>query len=116
MWRSERDQFPPSNQIAIKPQGYFDRIMFWNAETAGLFFVRQAASNAQPEFRVEGANAFLAVLLPMAVLALVLPNYLISVPGPFYSPFQLYFVSAACLGLYIAFLFIQTNWHRVFFC
>ena len=52
MWRSERDQFPPSNQIAIKPQGYFDRIMFWNAETAGLFFVRQAASNAQPRFGI----------------------------------------------------------------
>src|SRR5262249_37723385 len=51
----------------------------------------------------------------MAVLVLVLPNHLVTVPGPFYSPLQLYFVSAACLGLYIAFLFIQTNWHRAFF-
>jgi len=82
---------------------------------AGLCIIVGAFRQRETEFRVEGANAFLAVLLPMAVLVLVLPNYLISVPGPFYSPFQLYFVSAACLGLYIAFLFIQTNWHRVFF-
>jgi Ca2+:H+ antiporter len=25
------------------------------------------------------------------------------------------FVSAACLGLYLAFLFIQINWHRAYF-
>jgi Ca2+:H+ antiporter len=82
---------------------------------AGLCIVVGAFRQRETEFRVEGANAFLAVLLPMAVLVLVLPNYLVSVPGPFYSPRQLYFVSAACLGLYIAFLFIQTNWHRAFF-
>jgi len=82
---------------------------------AGLCIVVGAFHQRETEFRVEGANAFLAVLMPMAVLVLVLPNYLVSVPGPFYSPSQLYFVSAACLGLYIAFLFIQTNWHRAFF-
>ena len=82
---------------------------------AGLCIIVGVFRQRETEFRVEGANAFLAVLLPMAVLVLVLPNYLLSVPGPFYSPLQLYFVSAACLGLYIAFLFIQTNWHRAFF-
>jgi Ca2+:H+ antiporter len=82
---------------------------------AGLCIVVGAFRQRETEFRVEGANAFLAVLIPMAVLVLVLPNYLVSVPGPFYSPLQLAFVSAACLGLYIAFLFIQTNWHRAFF-
>lgn len=82
---------------------------------AGLCIVVGAFRQRETEFRVEGANAFLAVLLPMAVLVLVLPNYLVSAPGAFYSPRQLYFVSTACLGLYIAFLFIQTNWHRAFF-
>jgi Ca2+:H+ antiporter len=82
---------------------------------AGLCIVVGAFRQRETEFRVEGANAFLAVLIPMAVLVLVLPNHVISAPGPFYSPLQLAFVSAACLGLYIAFLFIQTNWHRAFF-
>lgn len=82
---------------------------------AGLCIVVGAFRQREAEFRVEGANAFLAVLIPMAVLVLVLPNFMASVPGPFYSPLQLAFVSAACLGLYIAFLFIQTNWHRAYF-
>jgi Ca2+:H+ antiporter len=64
---------------------------------------------------VEGAHAFLAVLIPMAVLVLVLPNHLVSAPGPFYTPLQLAFVSVACLGLYLAFLFIQTRWHQDYF-
>jgi Ca2+:H+ antiporter len=82
---------------------------------AGLSIVVGAFRQRETEFRIEGANALLSVLIPMAVLVLVLPNYLVSVPGPFYSPLQLAFVSAACLGLYLAFLFIQTNWHRAFF-
>lgn len=82
---------------------------------AGLCIVIAAFRQREPEFRVEGANALLAVLIPMAVLVLILPNYLVSQPGPFYSPLQLAFVSAACLGLYTAFLFIQTNWHRAYF-
>lgn len=82
---------------------------------AGLCIVVGALRQREPEFRVEGANAFLAVLIPMAVLVLVVPNYVISAPGPYYSPLQLAFVSAACLGLYIAFLFIQTSWHRSYF-
>ena len=82
---------------------------------AGLCIVVGAFQQRETEFRVEGANALLAVLIPMAVLVLVLPNYVVSVPGPFYSPVQLAFVSAACLGLYVAFLFIQTQLAPGFF-
>jgi Ca2+:H+ antiporter len=82
---------------------------------AGLCIVVGAFRERETEFRVEGANAFLAVLIPMATLVMVVPNYLVSAPGPYYSPLQLAFVSAICLGLYIAFLFIQINWHRAYF-
>jgi Ca2+:H+ antiporter len=82
---------------------------------AGLCIVVCAIRQREAEFRVEGANAFLAVLIPMAVLVLVLPNYVVSAPGPYYSPLQLAFVSVVCLVLYGAFLFIQTGWHRDYF-
>jgi Ca2+:H+ antiporter len=82
---------------------------------AGLSIVVAAFRYREAEFRVEGASAFLAVLMPMAILVLVLPNNLVTVPGAFYSPLQLAFVSVACLLLYVAFLFIQTNWHRAYF-
>ncbi|HET6182971.1 MAG TPA: hypothetical protein VFA03_05190 [Acetobacteraceae bacterium] len=82
---------------------------------AGLCIVIGALRRRESEFRVEGAHAFLVVLIPMAELVLVLPNYAASAPGPYYSPLQLAFVSVACLGLYIAFLFVQTSWHRTYF-
>ena len=83
---------------------------------AGLCIVVSAfRQREQPSSGMEGANAFLAVLIPMATLVLVLPNALCLGTGPFYSPVQLGFVSVACVGLYVAFLFIQTNWHRTYF-
>lgn len=82
---------------------------------AGLSIVIAAIRHRQSEYRVEGANSFLAVLIPMAVLVLIVPNHVVSAPGPYYTPLQLGFVSVACLLLYLAFLFIQTNWHRDYF-
>ena len=82
---------------------------------AGLCIVVGAFRDRESEFQVEGAKAFLAILIPMATFVLVLPNYLVSAHGPYYSTLQLAFVSVACLGLYLAFLFIQTGWHRAYF-
>jgi len=82
---------------------------------AGLCIVVSAFRQREAEFRVEGTYAFLAVLIPMATLVMIVPNYVVSAPGPFYSNLQLEFVSAACLVLYAAFLFIQTGWHRTYF-
>lgn len=82
---------------------------------AGLCIVVGAIRHREAEFRVEGANAFLAVLIPMATLVLVVPNFVVSAPQAYYTPLQLAFVSVACLALYGAFLFIQTNWHRDYF-
>jgi Ca2+:H+ antiporter len=82
---------------------------------AGLCIVVCAIRQREVEFHVEGANAYLGVLIPMAMLVLVVPNFVVSAPGPYYSPLQLIFVSIACLILYAGVLFIQTGWHRDYF-
>lgn len=63
-------------------------------------------------FRAEGATSALAVLVPMTVLALVLPTFTISAPGPVYTPSQLAFAGVASLLLYAVFVFVQTVRHR----
>jgi Ca2+:H+ antiporter len=45
----------------------------------------------------------------------VLPNFTSSAPGPYYSGWQLAFVSVVCLALYFAFTFVQTIRHREHF-
>jgi Ca2+:H+ antiporter len=82
---------------------------------AGLCIVVGTLKHREQEFRVQGAAAFLIVLLPMTAVTLVLPNYTTSTPGPYYSLPQLAFVSVVCLALYVAFTFVQTLRHRDYF-
>ncbi|WP_206930541.1 calcium:proton antiporter [Roseococcus thiosulfatophilus] len=69
----------------------------------------------EQSFRTSACNAFLAVLIPLAVLTLVLPSHTISAAGPVYSPPQLLFVAVVSLSLYVAFLYVQLVRHRAEF-
>ncbi len=82
---------------------------------AGLCIVVGALRHREQEFRTEGAQAYLIVLLPMVAITLVLPNFTTSAPGPFYTTAQLAFISVACLLLWFAFTFVQTVRHREHF-
>jgi len=66
-------------------------------------------------YNLYGANAFLAVILPLSVLGLVLPSFTVSSPGPTLSPLQSGFLIIMSVGLYSVFLAIQTLLHRDYF-
>ena len=66
-------------------------------------------------YNLQGANAFLAVIVPIAVLGLVLPNFTASSPGPTFSPLHSTFLVVMSIGLYGVFLAIQTVRHREYF-
>lgn len=57
-------------------------------------------------FNVEGAKAFLAVIVPLSIFALVLPDFTASTPG--LSPLQQAFFAGVTILLYGVFLAIQT--------
>ena len=82
---------------------------------AGACIVAGTLRHREQEFQTQGAKAFLSVLMPMAVLVLVMPNYTVTSPGPTYSTRQLIFVGGACLALYLVFLFVQTVRHQDYF-
>src|SRR5439155_19818965 len=66
-------------------------------------------------YNLHGANAFLAVIVPLAVLGLVLPNYTVSSPVPTFSTLQATFLILMAVGLYGVFLAMQTWRHRDYF-
>ena len=66
-------------------------------------------------FRVEGTNSSLAVLIALAVLTLVMPNFTTTTPGPTFSNSQLMLAGVLSLVLYGTFVFIQTVRHRDYF-
>jgi Ca2+:H+ antiporter len=66
-------------------------------------------------YNLQGANAFLALIMPLAVLGLVLPNFTTTTSGPTLSPFQSIFSAVMSVGIYGIFLAVQTSRHRDYF-
>jgi len=81
----------------------------------GLSLLLGGLRHVEQDYNLQGANAFLAVIVPLSVIALVLPRYTISTAAPAYTSAQAVFFSLATFLLYAAFLAIQTSRHSDFF-
>jgi len=69
----------------------------------------------EQDVQVTGSSLYLSVLIVLATITLIMPNYTLSTPGPIYSAAQLGFVSVVTLILYGVFLYTQTVRHRDYF-
>src|SRR4030088_2193686 len=69
----------------------------------------------EQDVQVTGSSLFLSVLIVLATITLILPNYTLTTPGPLYSAAQLAFVSVVTIILYGVFLYTQTIRHRDYF-
>jgi Ca2+:H+ antiporter len=81
----------------------------------GLTLIVGGLRYREQAYNLQGANSFLAVILPLAVLGLVQPNFTVTTPGPVYSPIQAGFLSVMSVVLYGVFLAMQTSRHREYF-
>src|ERR1700733_6576157 len=78
---------------AVARDTVFSAVMIVLNGVVGLCLVLGASQHREQSFQLQGASAALAVLAPLAVLALVLPDYTVHATGPYYSPVQLVFVA-----------------------
>ena len=69
----------------------------------------------EQHYNLQGANAYLGVIIPLAVLTLTLANFTTTTPGPTLSTPQQMFLMLVSCGLYVAFLAVQTGRHRGYF-
>jgi Ca2+:H+ antiporter len=69
----------------------------------------------EQDVQISGSSLYLSVLIVLATITLVLPNYTLTTPGPIYSAGQLGFVSVVTMLLYGVFLYTQTVRHRDYF-
>jgi Ca2+:H+ antiporter len=69
----------------------------------------------EQQYNLQGANAYLGVIIPLGVLVLVMPNFTVTTPGPTLSHEQEIFFVVLSASLYCAFLFLQTRRHRGYF-
>src|ERR1700684_2753051 len=81
----------------------------------GLSLLLGGLRHREQEYNLQGANAFLALIVPLTVLGLLLPNFTKASAGPTLSVFQSVFLAIMSIGIYSLFLIIQ-NWrHREYF-
>ncbi|OAI38600.1 calcium:proton antiporter [Planctomycetaceae bacterium SCGC AG-212-D15] len=81
----------------------------------GLCLLLGGLRYREQTYNLQGTNAYLAVITPLAVIGLVLPNFTESSPGPTFSPLHSTFLILMSVGLYGVFLAIQTSRHREYF-
>jgi Ca2+:H+ antiporter len=81
----------------------------------GLSLLLGGWRHHQQTYNLQGANAYVGVIIPIAMLSLILPGYTHTTAGPTLSLGQEVVLALVLLALYGAFLAIQTGRHREFF-
>ena len=93
----------------------FAIIMIILGGMVGVSLLAGGWRHREQHYNLQGANAYLSVIIPLALLTLSLPNFTVTTSGPTLSIAQQSFLVVMSLGLYIAFLAIQTGRHRGYF-
>jgi Ca2+:H+ antiporter len=81
----------------------------------GLSLLIGGWRHREQQYNLQGANAYLGVIIPLAVLSLILPDFTVTTPGPLLSHEQDIFLVLVGVGLYSTFLAVQTRRHRGYF-
>ena len=100
---------------AIARDTMFSVVMILLGGMTGVSLLLGGLRHHEQSYNLQGANAFLALISPLTVLGLVLPNFTTTTPGPTLSPFQSIFTSVMSISIYGIFLAVQTNRHRDYF-
>lgn len=102
-------------EAALARDTVFAALMIVLNGIVGVCLLTGGSRHHEQQFTQTGVSAGLAMLATLAILTLVLPNYTISEPGPFYNQFQLIFVAIVSLIIYATFVLAQTVRHREYF-
>jgi Ca2+:H+ antiporter len=104
-----------ANNPTLGRDATFAVIMIALNGLVGLSLMLGGLRYREQHYNIQGVNAYLNVIMALAVLGLVLPNFTTSTSGPTFSTEQGIFFATVSLLLYAIFLLIQTLRHRGYF-
>jgi len=93
----------------------FSVVMIILGGMVGLSLLIGAWRHREQLYNLQGANVYLGLIIPLAVLSLVMPDYTRTTAGPTLSVAQETFLIVMSVGLYGAFLAMQTRRYRGYF-
>jgi Ca2+:H+ antiporter len=104
-----------ANNPTLARDTMFAVIMIVLNGMVGLSLLFGGWRHSEQHYNLQGANAYLGVIIPLSVLSLILPDFTQTTPGPTLSAAQALLLAVASSGLYAAFLAMQTGRHRSYF-
>jgi Ca2+:H+ antiporter len=93
----------------------FSVVMIILGGMAGVSLLLGGWRYREQQYNLQGANAYLGLIIPLTVFSLTLPNFTTATAGPTLSVAQQIFLTFMSLGLYATFLAVQTGRHRGYF-
>jgi Ca2+:H+ antiporter len=81
----------------------------------GLCLLMGGLRYREQHYNLQGVNSYINVIMTLAVLGLVLPNFTTTTSGPTFSIEQEIFLTVVSVLLYTIFLLMQTVRHRRYF-
>jgi Ca2+:H+ antiporter len=103
------------NNPTLGRDAIFAVIMIALNGLVGLSLLLGGLRYREQHYNIHGVNAYINVIMALAVLGLVLPNFTTSTSGPTFSTEQEIFFVTMSLLLYATFLLIETLRHRGYF-
>src|SRR6266542_3537910 len=97
-----------ANNPTLARDAMFAVVMIALGGLVGLCLLLGGLRHREQEYNLQGANAFLGLIMPLAVLALIMPAYTRSTPDATYSDLQASLLVVMAIGLYGVFLAVQT--------
>src|SRR6267143_925506 len=104
-----------ANNPELGRDAIFAVIMIALNGLVGLSLLLGGVRYREQHYNIQGVPAYLNVIMALAVLGLVLPNFTTSTSGPTFSTEQEIFFASVSLLLYAVFQLIQTLRHRGYF-
>jgi Ca2+:H+ antiporter len=104
-----------SGNVTIARDAMLSVVMIVLNGMVGLCLLLGGLRYHEQTYNLQGAQAYLAGIVPVAVIGMVLPNFTVSSPGPTLSSLHSTFLIVMSVGLYSVFLAIQTSRHRDYF-
>ena len=104
-----------ANNPTLGRDAIFSVIMIALNGFVGLCLLLGGLRYREQYYNLQGVNSYLNVIMTLAVVGLVVPNFTTSTSGPTFSTEQEVFLIVMSLLLYAIFLLIQTMRHRRYF-
>jgi Ca2+:H+ antiporter len=104
-----------ANNPSLARDTLFAVVMIILNGMVGLSLLLGGWRHREQQYNLQGANAYLAVIITLVVLTLILPDFTQTTPGPYLSHAQEMLLALIGVGLYATFLAMQTGRHRGFF-